>query len=191
MLIIIRHGRTVLNAQGRLQGRVDAELDDVGREQARRIAEAVGPVHRVISSSLLRARQTAQAFGVEPEIDDRWIELDYGEFDGKAFGELPEGTWESWRSDLDFRPPGGETLRELGARVRAGADALVADAARENVVVATHVSPIKASMAWALGVDDKVTWRMYVAQASITKYGIADTPSLRVFNDTSHLEGMP
>ena len=190
MLFIVRHGRTVLNAQGRLQGHVDAELDEVGKEQAKRIAQAVGPVDRVVSSPLLRARQTAEAFGVEPEIDDRWIELDYGEFDGKTFGELPAGTWDSWRSNLDFRPPGGETLRELGERVRNGANALLADAAEQTVVVATHVSPIKASVAWALGVGDEATWRMFVGQASITRVSAGPAPSLRGFNDLGHLTGM-
>ncbi len=187
MLIVVRHGRTVLNAQGRLQGRIDAELDEVGHEQARRIAEAVGPVDRVVSSPLLRARQTALAFGGEPEIDERWIELDYGEFDGKTFADLPDGTWDSWRSNLDFRPPGGETLREVGERVREAAETLVLAASKANVVVVTHVSPIKASLAWALGVGDEVTWRMFVGQASISRYAVAATPSLRVFNDTGHL----
>lgn len=190
MLIVVRHGRTVLNKQGRLQGRIDAELDEVGVEQARRIAAAVGPVERVVSSPLLRAQQTASEFGVEPEIDDRWIELDYGDFDGQTFADLPEGTWESWQSNLDFRPPGGETLRELGSRVRAAADDLMADAAQRNVVVATHVSPIKASLAWALGVGDEVTWRMFVAQASISRYAVRGVPSLHGFNDTGHLVDM-
>jgi broad specificity phosphatase PhoE len=62
-----------------------------------------------------------------------------------------------------------------------------------DVVVVSHVSPIKAAAAWALGVGDEVAWRMYVAQASITRIGVGGPgglPSLRSFNETAHLDGL-
>jgi broad specificity phosphatase PhoE len=73
--------------------------------------------------------------------------------------------------------------------VRAACADVAADAVRRDVVVVTHVSPIKAAVAWALGVGDDVAWRMWVATASVTRIGVADdgTPSLRGFNDLSHL----
>ncbi len=192
MLTIVRHGRTPLNAQGRLQGRIDAELDDVGRQQARLIADVVGEPGLVVSSPLLRARQTAEAFGLPIQIDERWIELDYGELDGLVLGEIPTATWEKWRSDLDYRPPGGETIRELGARVRAAADALVQQAKDRAVVVVTHVSPIKAALAWGLDVGDEVSWKAFVGQASITRFSVGPRGvSLHSFNDLSHLADMP
>jgi len=92
---------------------------------------------------------------------------------------------------LDFRPPGGETLNELGERVRAGLVDLAADAVLNNIVVVSHVSPIKASVAWALGASDQMTWRLFLGQASICR--IATTPDsarLIEFNVTSHLEGL-
>ena len=92
-MIVVRHGRTVANAAGLLQGRIDHPLDDVGRSQARMIADALGSVDRVIASPLLRAQETAAALGVPVEIDDRWLELDYGELDGKAVHEVPDETW--------------------------------------------------------------------------------------------------
>jgi broad specificity phosphatase PhoE len=64
----------------------------------------------------------------------------------------------------------------------------VADARDRDVVVVTHVSPIKAAVAWALGVGDEVAWRMWVGPASITRIGVADAvPSLRSFNEIGHL----
>jgi broad specificity phosphatase PhoE len=52
----------------------------------------------------------------------------------------------------------------------------------------SHVSPIKAAVAWALGVDDDVAWRMWVAPASITRIGVAaGVPALRAFNELAHL----
>ncbi len=188
MLIVVRHGRTEANAKGRLLGRLDAPLDPVGREQARALAARVGPVDRVVSSPLARTRETAEAFGLPVEIDERWIELDYGDFDGMPLGEVPAQIWATWRTDLDFAPPGGESLASLGIRVRGALDDLVDSARRQTVVVVSHVSPIKAATAWALGVGDEATWRLFVAPASVTRIAIGDHgPVLHAFNDTGHL----
>ncbi len=75
VLYLVRHGRTTLNAQGLLQGRLDPSLDEVGHLQAAAMAERIGEVDEVISSPLERATQTAAYFGKEPTIDERWIEL--------------------------------------------------------------------------------------------------------------------
>ena len=105
--------------------------------------------------------------------------------------DVPPETWREWRSDLDFRPPGGETLKELGDRVRAGLDALLESASGETIVMVSHVSPMKAGVAWALGVDDTVTWRMRVAQAAICRIDISGPqPSLSSFNEVAHLAGL-
>ncbi|MGY9073507.1 MAG: histidine phosphatase family protein [Acidimicrobiales bacterium] len=188
MLIIARHGRTVANATGLLQGRVDNPLDELGVRQAEAIAAAVGVPDRLISSSLLRAVQTAAAFGIEPEIDDRWIELDYGDWDERPVGDVAATEWASWRADPEFAPPNGESLAELNARVTAASADLLADARDQLVVVVCHVSPIKAAMRWALGVEDEVSWRLHVAQASISRIVIrGDRPVLTSFNEGHHL----
>lgn len=191
MLIVVRHGRTAANAAGRLLGRADPPLDDLGLRQAGGLAAALGPVDRVVSSPLLRCRSTAAGFGVPVEVDERWIELDYGEWDGSVLGDLPASLWSAWRADVEFAPPGGESLVALGERVRAAADDLAADARDRSVVVVTHVSPIKAALAWALGVGDDVAWRAFVAPASVTRIAVGDRgPSLVGFNDTGHLDGI-
>lgn len=190
-LVIVRHGRTEANARGVLLGRLDVELDAVGRAQAERLAASTGPVDRVIASPLRRTRQTAAAFDQPVEIDERLIELDYGEFDGRPFDELPEGTWARWRSDLSFAPPGGESLQALGLRVRAFLDELTASPSDETVALVSHVSPIKAAVAWALGAGDELTWRLFVAPASITRVEVTDRGVvLRTFNEASHLSGI-
>ena len=189
MLHIVRHGRTGHNASGLLLGRIDPPLDAHGREQARALAEAIGPVDRLITSPLLRTRETATAFDLEPIIDDRWIELDYGEFDGVPLASVPPETWQAWRIDAEFAPPGGESLRELGSRVSAALDDLVAEDAPDlTTVIVTHVSPIKAAVCWALGVDDLVSWRLWVATASITTIQLGHGHrSMHGFNDVAHL----
>ena len=188
VLILVRHGRTGPNADGRLLGRADPPLDEVGREQAATLGGAVGPVDRVISSPLRRARETAAGFGCPVEVDERWIELDYGELDQAPAGSVPAEVWATWRADISFTPPGGESLVALGIRVRAALEHLAEPSTRERVVVVTHVSPLKAAVAWALGVGDEVAWRLWVATASITRVAIGDRgPLLQSFNDTSHL----
>lgn len=187
-MIIARHGRTDANRAGLLLGRLDVDLDDVGRRQADALAAAVGPVDRVIASPLRRTMATAAAFGVDVDPDARWLELDYGDWDGTPVTDLPAETWATWRSDPDFTPPGGESLAALGARVADALDHLAVEAVDHTVVVVTHVSPIKAALAWTLGVSHDVAWRTYVAPASITRVALSDRgPSLHGFNDTGHL----
>jgi broad specificity phosphatase PhoE len=122
------------------------------------------------------------------EVDERWIELDYGDWDQMPIADVPRDDWARWRADLDFRPPAGETLRELGVRVRAACDDLAADAVDGDVVVLTHVSPYKAALAWALGVGDEISWRLHVVPASVSRIGVRPTgPVLLTFNEQAHL----
>lgn len=188
MLILVRHGQTEVNASGRLQGRADAALTEVGRQQAQAIAGVLTGAARVVTSPLRRARETADALGCPVTVDDRWIELDYGDLDGRPLSDVPADVWARWRSDVAWTPPGGESLVHLGERVRDACAELAQEAAAHDVVVVSHVSPIKAAVAWALGVGDEITWRMFLGVASITRIGVRNgVPSLLSFNEGSHL----
>ena len=190
MLFVVRHGRTAANASGLLLGHLDPDLDELGVRQAAATAATLGPVDRVVSSPLLRTRRTAEAFGMDVEVDDRWIEMDYGEFDGQPVSNVSAATWREWRDDLDWAPPGGESHRSVGLRVRAALDDLFEASRTSDIVVVTHVSPVKAALAWTLGVGDEVAWRTFVATASVMTVGAGPGgPSLRGFNDVSHLVG--
>lgn len=184
MLIIVRHGRTEANAAGLLLGRSDPGLDAVGEHQARMVADWVGPVDRVVSSPLIRARQTASAFGVEVEIDERFIEIDYGVFDGQPVGTLPAEVWQRWRSDPRYAPEGGESYEGLNLRVAAGATELAQEALEHDIVIVTHVSPIKSLLSWALGGVSDVAFKARVGQPSITRVSITPAgPVLQSFNE--------
>lgn len=188
MLFLVRHGRTAINVGNKLQGRIDHPLDEVGRQQAIEIASVLTNIDRVISSPLIRAKQTADAFGLPIEIDQRFIELDYGDFDGMLQKEVPATTWNEWRRNINFRPPNGETLVELDVRVREALSELSNEARSKNVVVVSHVSPIKAAIAWTIGTEIGSSWRMLLDRASISRIEITENgPSMRGFNDTSHL----
>ena len=197
MLVLVRHGQTIVNAEGRLQGRSDAPLTDIGRAQADALAEALGRPHRVICSPLLRARQTAERLvagsDVAVEVDERWIEVDYGELEGTPVGAVDPSVWERWRADAAWAPAGGESLTEVGRRVRSACEDVAAAAASAgDVVVVSHVSPIKAAVAWALGVGDEIAWRMHLDVAAVSRIAVSSRgPSLRSWNERSHLGEPP
>lgn len=192
MLTVVRHGRTEANRSGLLLGRLDVDLDALGAAQAAAVADAIGPVDRIVCSPLQRTRATAAAWGAPVDVDDRWIELDYGDLDGTPMRDVDPDLWQRWRNDSTFAPPGGESLQDLGERVASACDDL-AEAARDgHVVVVTHVSPIKAAAAWAMGVGVEISWRTFVAPASVTRIAVGDRgPSLHGFNDVSHLAQVP
>jgi broad specificity phosphatase PhoE len=72
----------------------------------------------------------------------------------------------------------------LGARVRAACAEMVDELRRHDVVVVSHVSPIKAAIAWALDTGDELSWRLFVQVGSITRISVDDYgPTLRSFNE--------
>ena len=191
MLILVRHGRTPANAAGLLQGRLDQDLDDQGRAQAVAVASYVRSwcdVDTVVSSPLKRAEETAAAFELPVDIDDRWVELSYGEYEGTPHTEVPSEVWQRWRDDSHFTPAGGESLAALDERVRGACVDLVERAARQNVVVVSHVSPMKSAVAWALGVGIDISFNCHLDQAAVCRIAIrGDRPVLQTFNETATL----
>jgi broad specificity phosphatase PhoE len=188
MLVLVRHGQTDANARGLLLGRSDPPLSELGRRQARALAAMVPAGARVVASPLARTVETAAAFGRPVDIDERWIELDYGTLDGRPIDEVPAALWREWRRDPGFVPGGGESLLTLGRRVRDACDELADDCATGDVIVVSHVSPIKAALSWVLGVGDEVAWRMFVQVASIARVGMNHWgPSLQSFNEVPDL----
>jgi len=195
VIIFVRHGETDHNRARLLLGRADPPLTEHGSQQATLAARAVArmsPV-RIVSSPLLRARQTADAIaavtGHSVEIDERLIELDYGTWEGTPLSDADAERVERWKRDSSFAPPEGESLDAVGLRV--AAFCLEASETSEllPLVAVSHVSPIKAATAWSLGVGPSVVWRMFLGLASVTKVAVGPQgPHLLGFNDTSHLD---
>jgi probable phosphoglycerate mutase len=145
----------------------------------------------VLTSPVQRASATAHEIaavvGAPTEVDDRLVEIDYGEWDGKPLGSVSRAQWARWRDDPAFAPPGGESLMAVAERVASFCtERLHADS---TVVAVSHVSPIKAAVAWALGADTDATWRMHLDVASVTRIDRRGDgpPLLTGYNDTSHL----
>jgi broad specificity phosphatase PhoE len=191
MLILARHGRTAANAQGLLQGRMDLPLDEVGQEQARKIAVALASVDVVISSPLQRAVETAEALGKKIEIDDRWIEMDFGSLDGQRRQDIDPAIWIRLQRDVHYQPEGGESLANMMLRVTPALDELLARSEHETIAVFSHVMPIKAAFSHVLHIGMETAPRTYLDQASLTRMTMTPVGAvLHSFNETGHL-GIP
>jgi glucosyl-3-phosphoglycerate phosphatase len=125
-LVLVRHGRTDWNAEGRFQGQADPPLDDLGWEQARRAAEVVAAMRpaAILSSDLRRAHQTAvmvgAACGLVPSTDQELREVALGDWEGLRRDEAAvrfPAEFAAWTGGSDVRRGGGETQAEAGARV--------------------------------------------------------------------------
>ena len=156
-VLLIRHGPTAWNASGRIQGQVDVELSPRGRAQVRSWRlPAAWTEARVLSSPLHRARETAAVLtGRTPTIDHRLIEMDWGRFQGRRLAdvraEAPETMATNEARGLDFRPPAGESPREVCARLRTLLTELAADP--RPVVAVCHKGVIRAALVLATGWD--------------------------------------
>ncbi|MHA1538259.1 MAG: histidine phosphatase family protein [Alphaproteobacteria bacterium] len=159
-LALIRHAPTEWNAKLRIQGRSDIELSEEGRERAKSWklpAELDG--FAWVCSPLKRARQTAKLLGAPADCpsDARLQEADWGEWEGRVLPELRAELGQAMARNeargLDLRPPGGESPREVRARLRA----FVIDIAKggRDTIAVTHNGILRASYSLATGWDFK------------------------------------
>lgn len=155
-IYLLRHGRTLWNEQGRLQGRADVPLSGEGRAAARRTGEALRgvPFSAAFSSPLLRARETAELIlGDRPvpvTADARLLELDFGVLEGAYLKDVPEAARPTARlfaaPETEYRPPeGGETYEALTARCRAFLREVIAPGEKlwEHVLIVAHGGTVR------------------------------------------------
>jgi probable phosphomutase (TIGR03848 family) len=164
-VVLLRHGRSTSNTAHVLAGRSEGvDLDDKGRQQAAELVDRIGelPIRAVVCSPQLRCRRTVEplagALGVEPVVDDRFAEVDYGEWTGRKLGDLfKEPLWavvQAHPSAAVF--PGGEGLAAVQTRAVAAVrdhDARLAEQHGGDALwlACTHGDIIKAVVADALG----------------------------------------
>ncbi len=160
-LLLLRHGRTAWNLEGRVQGQIDVPLDDVGRTQAEAVAPVIakmGPQF-VVSSDLARARATAERIAasgnVVPRFDPRLREFDLGQRAGMRlvdYAAQNADEFAAYRSGRYDVVPGGESREELEARfVPALREALNEVRPGGLGVVVAHGAALKVAVACWLG----------------------------------------
>ncbi|MCC9311069.1 bifunctional RNase H/acid phosphatase [Kitasatospora sp. RB6PN24] len=201
-LVLLRHGETALTPQKRFSGSTgsDPELSAKGRWQAERAAEALaarGTVQAVVSSPMLRTRQTAEAvavrLGLEVRVEEGLRELDFGAWEGLTFAEVRErhpDDLDAWLASTKVKPTGSsESFASLAQRVSVARDKILARYAGKTVLVVSHVSPIKTLVRLALGAPPDALYRMELSAASLcaVQYYGDGNASLRLLNDTGHL----
>ena len=164
-------------------------LDDLGRRQAAALGELaeLRRADRVVTSPLGRALETAAALGPPVTVDERWIEIDYGIYDGLPLDEVPSTLWTKWDADPSWIPEGGESLTAVAVRVHQACEDLWEEASERDVIVVSHVSPIKAALWWGMGEAPDFQGRMMLDVASISRIGAGPRGTvMRSFNEICH-----
>jgi probable phosphomutase (TIGR03848 family) len=198
-VILLRHGVSTSNTARTLAGRSPGvDLTERGTEQARAVADRLAglPIEHIVHSPLLRCQRTVaplvEKFGLEPEYDDRLIEVDYGDWTGKLLADLlNEPLWkvvQRHASGAVF--PGGEGLAQVQARAVAAIrerDRAFAEQHGHDVlwVACSHGDVIKSVLADALGIHLDGFQRIVVEPASISVVRYTPTaPYVWRLNDT-------
>ncbi|MEO2082491.1 MAG: alpha-ribazole phosphatase [Desulfurobacteriaceae bacterium] len=178
-VILVRHGKTVWNAEGRYQGKMDIPLNEEGKEQARKVGNALKdfPIKAVYSSPLKRCRDTAEEIarhhGLTVVTDEGFKEIDHGEWEGMLASEVEEKYPELlklWRErPAEVKMPGGESLRDVYERAVEAFERVVKKHESEDlIVVVGHDATNKVIMCHLLETDLNKFWTFKQANCGIT-----------------------
>ena len=183
IIACLRHGATDWNAEGRMQGRRDIPLSASGRADVARWSLPEDLAHDAdwFASPLSRAVETAQLVsGVAPRIEPALIEMDWGAWEGSRLDELHARFGDDFTANaargLDFRPPGGESPRDVVSRVARWLDGI---AARERPLVAvTHNGVLRALLVLAMDWDMRGKPPVKLRAATLHRFNLAPGPRL-------------
>lgn len=200
-LIAVRHGETAWNVDTRVQGQLDIGLNEVGRRQSVRLAQALvdEQLEALYASDLGRARDTALAVasltGLPLQLDPRLRERAFGRFEGMTYAEIEQRFPDAsrrWRQrDPDFAPEGGgEALAAFQARAVAAVAAIARRHRGRHVAVITHGGVLDAlyRAAARVALDAPRTWHLGNAGINRLLHGEAGF-TLVGWGDTGHLQG--
>jgi len=207
-IVLIRHGETAWNAERRLQGNLDVELNETGLRQAQLLAQVlqVERVDAVHCSDLSRARKTAaplaEAQGLTPIVDAAWRERCYGAFEGHRYDEIAElfpEAYAAMRSRAkDYRYPQGkntaETLIEFAGRsIEALTDALLRaqQSGARKIAIVTHGGVLDCINHYVRGIDLSQPRDFDIPNTGINRLNW-DGKALKIVQwaDVNHLSGL-
>ena len=208
-LIVVRHGETLFNVQGRFTGQMDVPLSARGEQQAEALGRRLSAVKldAIVASDLQRARATARAIArhhhdprIEEDADLR--EIAFGSWEGSTYAEVfarEEALVLRWQADPTvFPPPGGETVTQLHQRVVRALERWRERYPDETVLWAVHGGVIEVLLCHLLNVELQRRWEFRHHNASITEIDLAGKEAVIVrLGETDHLllqeksEGLP
>ena len=181
-LLLVRHGVTPHTAAKKFSGGLKSSnpgLSDEGRAQIRATAEWLSPIAEgvaaVVASPVRRTLESAEiiaeTLGKPVDVEPGFAEMEFGSWDGLTYAEVAErdqASLDAWLGSLETPPPGGESFREVEARVLAGLKRIREAHPGKTVVVVSHVTPIKTLVATALQAPLESVFRMELSPASVT-----------------------
>lgn len=196
-IILVRHGETTWNREERVQGISDIELSEHGRNQARRLADALKDrmIGVIYSSPLSRALETARIInshhGLPIQVRAELREMDQGIFEGMSFRELMEREGEflsRWIKDpASVTMPGGESLADVQKRVWPLIEGIMER--RENCLIVSHSFTLSTIICGIIGLPLSRFRRVSVKPASLTVIRFEDGKGeIERINDLHHLE---
>ncbi len=206
-LLLVRHGETEWNRQGRFQGQIDIPLNDNGRLQAQKAGEFLKdvPVDFAVSSSMSRPKETAEIIlqqhsQIELGLEDGLREISHGLWEGKFETEIEQefpGELEKWRTIPEtVQMPEGENLQQVCDRSVATWQSIVQvalDNQRQIGLIVAHDATNKTLLCHILGLSGKNFWnfRQGNGAVSVIDYpsGLNGLPVLQAMNITAHLGG--
>ncbi|MGB7248486.1 MAG: histidine phosphatase family protein [Phormidesmis sp.] len=211
-LLLVRHGETDWNRDGRFQGQIDIPLNENGHQQASQAADFLKPVQidAAVSSSMKRPAQTAEGIlkyhpGVSLETTEQLWEISHGEWEGKLEAEIESGypgLLGKWQSHPEVvQMPGGESLDDVWARAKKGWHDIVSayseagEAADRplTVMVVAHDAINKAILCQVFGLGPEKFWQFKQGNGAVSVIdyhgGPDSSPVLSAANITTHLSG--
>lgn len=207
-LLLVRHGETDWNRQGRFQGGIDVPLNEIGRQQAQQVAEFLKtvPIDFAVSSPMSRPRETAELIlryhsGVSLELMDGFREISHGAWEGKLEAEIEQqypGELQRWREyPAEVQMPAGENLHQVWQRAIAAWDTMVESARAKPAqpkigLVVGHDATNKVILCHVAGAAAQQFWSFKQGNGAISVIDYppeAGSPLLQAMNITTHLSG--
>ena len=177
-IIFLRHGQAINNTERILAGRTPGiPLTEKGLDQAQKAAKFLEDMNisAIYSSPIERAKNTAEIVGnhnsVDVRIDDRLIELDMGKFTGMPYEQIfsSHGNvfMKFYKGELEIAHNGVETFADVKKRVLSIVDHVLESHPNENVVLVTHMDPIKAMLSTVMSLSPENLYELIIANASL------------------------
>jgi broad specificity phosphatase PhoE len=182
-LLLVRHGETDWNREGRWQGLSDTHLNDQGREQARSLALQADGVDVIYSSDLARASETAEIvaedLGLDVRLDERLRERGFGEWEGLNSDEIEERFAEAhgrWKAGEGPGAENAEPFAAFAGRIHDFVDEILERHPGETVLVVSHGGSIRVIHALAAGLDYVRDHRLIpgVPNCTVARYAARD-----------------
>jgi broad specificity phosphatase PhoE len=198
-LVFVRHGETTWNAEDRMQGQLDAELSELGLQQARQAANALAglKIDAIYSSDLQRAYVTAETIAQRHDLPVRkeplLREVYLGAWQGLSLSEVQEQyptEYAAYRADsIGNRPPSAERIESVIERAGRFLDKVTSEHNAGTIVVVAHGGIIRGALCYALDSGPQLFRRVKLGNAGFTsiEFPLNGRPLVIAVNDTCHL----